>query len=510
MIFEHKDYAPDHIVDAEVVVVGTGAGGASIGAHLAEAGVDVVFVEEGGHHPTSSFNPYLAESLPRLWRDAGTTMIFGKSPFIYAEGRCVGGSTVINGAMTYRTPESVLSEWQAHLKAPELGPAAMDPWFATVEEDISARHQIPGSIGGDNRIMSLGAERSGWHHQKNTRNQDHCVGANNCVLGCVTGAKQSTLVSYMPRAFKAGARCLTEVRILSLRIENGRCTGVEGRVVDPRTRKLAQRVTVRAKAVVIACGAVQTPHLLLRHRLGRPSRQLGRNFVTHPNVKVLAVYPFDVRGWQGVSQWGQIREFHDQGIIFAENMVPAGAMAAALPAHGRRVWEMMRQYNNMVLSGILVEDTTTGVIRRGPFDTPLPFYSITPADQETFLRAVRTLGAMHFEMGAERLILPFTNLHEVTNADQLGQITSSRIKIRHMELFTPHLMGSARMGVDRKDSVVGLDGQLWDLPGCYISDASIFPSAIGVNPQVTIMALGLKMGARLAETVLRSRNAGAA
>lgn len=505
MIYDHRDYAKHHVVDAEVVVVGTGAGGAAIGAQLAEAGVDVVFVEEGGYHPTSSFNPYLAESLPRLWRDAGTTVILGKSTFLYAEGRCVGGSTVINGAMTYRTPDDVLEGWVRDLGTQELGPQAMEPWFEMAERDVSAQPQHPASIGGDNRIMSLGSARTGWHHQKNNRNQHQCVGANNCVLGCATGAKQSTLVSYMPRALAAGARCLTEVRVRGLQIDGGQCTGVEGRVVDPRTRKLSQRVTVRAKAVVIACGAVQTPHLLLKHRIGRPSRQLGRNFVTHPNVKVLAVYPHDVRGWKGVSQWGQVREFHDEGIIFAENMVPSGAMAAALPAHGRAVWREMQRYNNMVLSGILVEDTSTGVIRRGPFDMALPFYSITQRDLETFLRAVRTLGKMHFEMGAERLILPFANLHEVRSIDELRRVNTVNIKIRDVELFTPHLMGTARMGATARSSVVDLQGQVWDLPGCYIADASIFPTAIGVNPQVTIMALALKMGADLAERIHRAR-----
>ncbi len=505
MIFDHRHYDPEHVIDAEVVVVGTGAGGAAIGAYLAEAGIDVVFVEEGGYHPTSSFNPYLAESLPRLWRDAGTTVILGKSTFLYAEGRCVGGSTVINGAMTYRAPDEVLETWVSDLGTDDLGPNAMAQWFEMAERDISAKQQLPISIGGDNRIMSLGAARAGWHHQKNDRNQDGCVGANNCILGCVTGAKQSTLVSYMPRALAAGARCLTEVRVVGLQIVDGRCTGVQGRVIDPRTRKPSQRVTVRAKAVVVACGAVQTPHLLLKHRIGRPSGQLGRNFVTHPNVKVLAVYPHDVRGWQGVSQWGQVREFHKDGIIFAENMVPSGAMAAALPAHGRAVWRKMQRYNNMVMSGILVEDTTTGVIRRGPFDMALPFYSITQADHEKFLHAVRLLGRMHFDMGAEQLLLPFANLHSVHNVDELEGVNPTNIKIRHMELFTPHLMGTARMGADARASVVDLQGEVWDLPGCYVADASIFPTAIGVNPQVTIMAMALRMGAQLAERIHHAR-----
>ncbi len=507
MILNHRDYRADSHFDAEVVVVGTGAGGAAIGAMLAELGVDVLFVEEGGHHPTSSFNPYLAESMPRLWRDAGTSVILGRSTFLYAEGRCVGGSTVINGAMTYRAPEEVLQSWHAQVRDDSLGPAAMESWFERAEHDISAKLHRDIAVGGDNRIMALGAERAGWHHEKNRRNHIDCVGSNNCILGCVTGAKQSTLVSYMPRALGAGARCLTEVRARRLLIERGRCVGVEGRVVDPRTLKPTGRIRVRAQAVVLACGAVQTPHLLLQHRVARRSGQLGRNFVTHPNVKVLAIYPHEIGGWRGLSQWGQVRQFHEEGIILAENMGPSGAVAAALPFHGRAIWQRMKHYNNMVLSGVLVEDSNTGRIYRGPFDTAVPVYSITQADLRQFLRATRLLCGMHFDMGAERVILPFTRLHELTSADQIALIDESRIKISDLELFTPHLMGSVRLGGDERDSVVNPDHEVWDLPGCYVSDASVFPTAIGVNPQVTIMAMALRAGERLAARVLARRRA---
>src|SRR5690606_28315949 len=216
-----------------------------------------------------------------------------------------------------------------------------------------AKPQRPQSVGDDNRLMAAGAKRMGWDYQSNSRNQESCVGSNNCVLGCPTGAKQSTLVSYMPRAMAAGARCLTEVRVDKLRIRNGRCVGLEGRAIDPRTRWKSQRITVHASAVVVACGAVQTPYLLLRHRLSRQSRQLWRNFLCHPNVKLTAFYPHEVKAWQGVSENGQIKEFGYEGIMMAENMIPPGAAAAHLFCHGEEEWERMKRYNNMVVCGVL-------------------------------------------------------------------------------------------------------------------------------------------------------------
>jgi choline dehydrogenase-like flavoprotein len=337
----------------------------------------------------------------------------------------------------------------------------------------------------------------GWRYTQNRRNQEACVGANNCVLGCPTGAKQSTLVSYIPRALARGAHCLTELRVERLLIEGGRCVGVQASAINPRTRRAERRVSVRARAVIIACGAVQTPFLLQRHRLGRASGQLGNNFLCHPNAKVLAVYPHAVEGWKGVSQNTQIREFHEEGILMAENFVAPSILAAHLPVHGREAWQLMQRYNQMVLSGVLVEDSNSGSVSRSLFGMPVVRYQITAYDHRRFLRGIKLLAEMHFAMGAEFVILPFCNQTLARSADDLASIDKLQKDPATLELFTPHLMGTARMGTRPSDSVVNLSGELWDLPGCYVADASLFPTAIGVNPQITIMALATRIAERV-------------
>lgn len=495
MILSYPDYERERTFSTDVVVVGTGAGGAVVGTELAESGRDVVFVEEGSWIPTESFNPYSSESIPRLYRDAAATVIFGNPPIPYVEGRCVGGSTTINGGMAYRPPERVLAEWGR--ECPDLGPRALEPLFERVERRVMVNPQLPESIGDDNRVMTEGARKMGWSYVVNRRNQEACVGANNCGLGCPTGAKQSTLVSYMPRAMAAGARCLTELRVSRLLIEGGRAVGVVARAVDPRTRRPGPEVRVLARAVVVACGAVQTPYLLLGHKLGRPSRQLGKNFKCHPNAKVVAIYPHDIRGWRGVSQSAQIRHFHEDGILMAENFVSPSVLGAYLPFHGDRAWELMQRYNQMVVSGVLVEDSSSGTISRSLLGAPFPRYDLQPLDHRRFLRGVKLLTEMHFAMGAEKVILPFFNQHVAESPDDLKKIDELQTDMSTLELFTPHLMGTARMGSRPESSVVDPSGRVWDLPGLYVADASLFPSAIGVNPQITIMALATRVAERL-------------
>ncbi len=499
MILAYSDYTPERRrFDAEIVVVGTGAGGAVVGAELAQAGFDVLFVEEGGYHAPETFNAYLKESVPKLYRDGGATAILGRAPIPYVEGRCVGGSTTINGGMAYRPPTRILEHWEELTASSALGPAALEAAFLRVEEAVHVAPQRPESIGGDNRVQALGAAKMGWRYQETHRSQDTCVGTNTCMLGCPTGAKQSTLVSYMPRALEAGAGCLTEVKVDKLIIERGRAVGVRGRAIDPHTRRRTHRIEVRARAVIVACGAVQTPVLLQRHGLGRPSRQLGKNFLCHPNVKMAGVFPFEVQGWKGVSQGGQVREFHDQGIVLAENFVPPGIIAAPLPMIGSESWQLMQSYNHMVTGGVLVEDSTTGTVRRGPFGMALPRYDVTEYDKQRFVFGAKKMAEMWFALGAELVISPFMGRHHMLRSmDEVMAIDAADVRFEDLELFAVHLMGTARMGSRPERSVVDLAGQLWDLPGCYVADASVFPTAIAVNPQITIMALATRVAEQL-------------
>ena len=212
----------DFVVD--VVVVGSGAGGATVAAQLAEQGFRTLILEEGKFHTTSENTGDIISMMGQLMRDGGTTAILGKSPINYMEGRCLGGTTVLNGGMCWRTPEEVLHEWRTERALSGLTESLMDEIFTEVEETIDARYQDPGSEGGANQAFKRGADKLGWTLSMNRRNQEHCVGSNDCVTGCPSGAKRSTIFTWLPRYLKAGGRILTGMKVERLLHKNGKVT----------------------------------------------------------------------------------------------------------------------------------------------------------------------------------------------------------------------------------------------------------------------------------------------
>src|SRR5215470_6333375 len=283
------DVVRDEVIACDAVVVGSGAGGAVAAAELAEGGLDVVILEEGGYHATDEFVPEATTMTRKLYRDGGASVALGNPPVFFAEGRCVGGSTVINGGMSWRTPEKVLERWAREDGVEGIRAREMEAAFARVERRISATRQDPETFGRDNALLRAGAEAKGWKTVENVRNQVHCAGSNACVFGCPTGAKRSTLVSYIPRALAFGARVYADCRVEKIDRAGKRATGVSGHVVRANGSR-GPRFSVRAPIVVVCAGAIQTPVLLLRSGVKSPSGQLGRNLSLHPNAKVVALF----------------------------------------------------------------------------------------------------------------------------------------------------------------------------------------------------------------------------
>lgn len=485
-------------LDCDVVIVGSGAGGGVMASELAEAGLDVVVVEEGSHYKTEEFSAEAAHMVRKLYRDGGLSLALGNPPVFFAEGRCIGGSTLINGGMSWRTPEKVLSCWN-HEHGLDRGDAkSMEPYFARVERFISASYQDPESKSPDNELLKAGAERKGWRVIENIRNQLHCAGSNNCAFGCPTAAKRSTLVSYLPRAMHFGARVYADCRVDRVLRRGRRAVGVSGRVLGSDRRPL-MRFSVRARHVVLSAGAIHTPALLMRSGVRSPSHRLGANLTLHPNIKVTALFDHDVFGWKGVHQHYQVREFDDDGLLLAAVNMPPALLAMSLPAYGEQLGELMQRYNRMVVAGVLVEDSVTGKVRCAPNGQPMAFYQLTERDRQRFVKGARLLSELMFAAGAREVYLPFEHLPPVTSADAARRLEDQTIPVAGMEVGTVHLMGTVASGGDPTRHVCDPYGRVYGHTGLTVADASLFPTPVGVNPMETVMALATRNAERLLE-----------
>ena len=487
---------------ADVVVVGSGAGGAPAAARLRDAGFDVLILEEGALHTTASFSTDTVTSLHRLYRDAGTSAILGNPPIMFAEGRCVGGSTVVNGGMSWRTPERVLEHWSKDLRLPGLGPAAMDPYFDQAERILHVETNHADTFGNNDRLFVAGARKLGWEVEHNRRNMHRCVGLNNCAYGCIPGAKQSMLVTEIPRALSAGARLITHARVRRILFKNGRAVGVSGYFVDEYGSKFG-RFEVHARLVVLACGARHTPGLLKRSFVR--VKGIGRHLQTHPNAKVVGVFDERIDPWRGVHQAHQIHQFLEQGILIAYAAVPPGILATGMPGFGREHGERMRLYNHMLTAACLIEDRGEGRVVLGPDLEPWMLFKLSPRDVETIHHGVALVAELMFAAGARKVLLPFGTLPEIDSPDELGKIEQRKHVKRDIELMTVHIMSTCKMAATAAAGPCDDSAMLRGVPGIAIADASAIPSSIGVNPMETIVALALRNADLWSEALKRER-----
>jgi len=478
--------------ECDVVIVGSGAGGGVMAAELAEAGLSVMVLEEGEYHATESFTSSTTGALGSLYREGGAMSTLGRTPVGYAEGRCVGGGTVVNGGMAFRAPDRVLKGWSGVSGDRGLSDGRLDDAYARVERFLSVGPPDPGSVGRDQDLLRLGADRLGWRVVDDQRNHVHCGGCNVCTWGCPTGAKQSTLVSYLPRAMSFGATIWPGCRVDRILMKGKRAVGVQGRVLGRENTESKNTFEVRAKRVVLCAGALQTPAMLQRSGIQSPSGQLGRNLAVHPGSAVVAMFDEPVNGWRGAHQSLQVREFEDEGIVLAAVNLPPALVARALPFDGEELAKVMSGYNHMVTAGTLVEDTSTGRVRAVGATGVVPTYRLNERDAERVTRSIFLLSEALLTAGAHTVFLPFGGRGPLHDGDGLRQARAIPVKATDLALATVHLMGTARIGTDPLWAVCDPSGSVYDTVGLSVADASLFPAAVGVNPMLTIMALSTR------------------
>jgi len=486
---------PDEEIEAEVVVVGTGAGGAPLAAELAEMGVAVVLIEEGDYFQRQHFSGRAMDMLLSMYRDMGSTGTVGNTYIPVPLGRCVGGTTTINSGTCYRTPERVFHKWRTQYGLQDLSAETMEPYFAKVENLIQVNPADPKYVGAIGDIIARGCEALGWSkHGPLDRNAPDCDGASLCVFGCPSDAKRSTNVSYVPLALRYGANLIYNARVERILVRGGRAQGIEARTKNGTLK-------VKAGAVVLAAGSLMTPALLLKNKLANSSGMVGRNLSIHPALGVVALMDEQVKGYCAIPQGYGVEQFHEEGILYEGAFLPLDFGSGGLTMVGKRFTEVMEAMDRVAYFGFLIEDTTRGRVVLAPGGKPVMTYFMNQQDVARLKRGAEILIKIFMAAGARGVFPMVSGFEEIHDLQDLQRFRRARLKPSSFELTAHHPLGTCRMGADPRRSVVGPTNECHDVPGLFIADGSSVPSSLGVNPQVTIMALATRAAKYVARSV---------
>ncbi|HKP88592.1 MAG TPA: GMC family oxidoreductase [Thermoleophilaceae bacterium] len=482
---EHgSSIAADRTIRVDACVIGTGAGGAPVAKELAEGGMTVAMLEEGERFTTDDFNARPRDMMARLYRDAGQVATLGNVPVVLPLGRSMGGTTLINSGTCFRTPPPVLTMWGERFGLDALSPEELDPYFRRVER-IQNVVQVPAEYAGRNAlVVKRGADALGWSGDFIYRNVRGCVGSGICTFGCPTSAKQHVGLTYVPLAWDAGATTYTGCRARRIEIAGGRVTAVEASASG------GGRLRVECDVAVVACGAIGTPLLLRGQGIGAESGQLGRNLSIHPATGVRAELDEHVDMAKGVPQSYFIDEFADEGIMLEGAAGPPDYTAMSYPFSGERHRQVMLRYASQSQFGLMVSDLSRGSVhRRGPFVQIR--YDLNREDTATFKRGIELLCELYWAAGARIVYPPIEGIGELRDGD-VRTIRDHDLRPSQLTLLAFHPLGTARADARPGHGVVDADLRVRGLENLYVADGSVVPSSIGVNPQITIMALATR------------------
>ncbi len=514
MIVRGRDLEKGFDESCDVVVVGSGAGGAVVATLCAEAGLDVVIVEEGGHYTPEEYSRFRpSESLRRLGRESGLFPVagVGDTPVIsLMQGKCVGGSSVMTGGVCFRIPDEILHQWSHDLGLEGMDPDSMAPHFEEVEARIQVSEVPVDARSRSTELFAEGADKLGIPIHPMRRNTSGCQGRARCNFGCPIGAKLSVDVSYLPSARERGARIYADCRVDDVIVEGGRARGVSGRVIGGRDGRDVHAFTVRAKVVVIAAGTIHTPMVLWRAGVGGRTTVLGNHVTLHPGFRIGAVFDEDVRGWDGAMQSVYSDHFMDDGITLVGIYSAVNVLAAALPGVGREHLEYLRKLPSMAFFGGMIHDEGGGSVRPHVGGRePLLSYHMAAEDKRRLVRGCGIIGEIAFAAGAKEVMVPWFGYPAFTRVEDLRAAVASPPIGSRMECMSFHPLGSARMGVNQKLGVVRTNGEAWDLPGLIVADGSVLPTSIGVNSQLPVMAVATKIARELVDAWPRHQRAAA-
>ena len=501
----------DKTLETDVVIIGSGAGGGNTAEILAEAGLRVIIVEEGPLQTSKDFQMKEDEAYPKLYQESAGRQTKDRGIKIF-QGRMVGGGTGINWTTSFRTPETTLKYWAEEMGVKGFSAAEMRPWFEWAEKRYKIQQwTVPPNA--NNSALEKGCEKLGISWGKISRNVSGCLDLGYCGTGCPVNAKQSTLVTTIPGALKAGATLISKARAEAFVLTKGKVTELKCRAMTPRGNAPSGRlIKIKASHYVLAAGAIGSPAILLRsaEKSLNPHGLVGTRTFLHPVNISGAIMPFAVNGEYGAPQTSYSDHYVETRI---DNKKPGFKlecpplqpmlMATALVGHGKVHAEIMKQRPNLQVLIALQRDgfhpeSTGGQVYLKSDGTPGLDYQVSNYVWQGIRDAFMVMAEIQFAAGA-KAVAPvhrdagiYNSLKEVKKA-----IRDLPMEILKARLFSAHVMGGCPMGEDPAKSVVNSNGRHHEVENLSVFDGSVFPTSIAANPMESIFAATAKFATEL-------------
>jgi choline dehydrogenase-like flavoprotein len=509
-VIDASTLTADLMLEADVAIVGTGAGGGTAAEILSEAGFKVVLIEEGPLATSSDFRMREAEAYPQLYQESASRKTRDKAINIL-QGRCVGGSTTVNWTSSFRTPPVTLDYWAREFGITGFSSADLAPWFKRMEVRLNI---APWTVAPNenNDVLRRGAQALGIPASAIRRNVKGCWNIGYCGTGCPTNAKQSMLVTTIPAALNRGATLVTRARALALELQGDRivalnCIGLDARGTDPTAR----RISVRAKTFIAAGGAIGTPALLLRSKVPDPHGIVGKRTFLHPTVVSAALMPERIDGFAGAPQTIYSDHFLDSvpldgpiGYKLEAPPLHPILVATTLPSFGTTHAAWMSDLPHMQVVIALLRDgfhpeSVGGSVGLQGDGTPVLDYPLNEYFWLGARRALLTMAQIQFAAGA-KAVMPVQNsgAHYSNWRDAKAGIEAANLAPLATTVVSAHVMGGCPLGTDATRAVVDLTGRHQHLDNLYVFDGSLFPTSIGANPQLSIYGIAAKLASDLA------------
>ncbi|SDW02155.1 GMC family oxidoreductase [Marinobacter mobilis] len=502
-------------LETDVVVIGTGAGGGTTAEILARAGLSVIMVEEGRLYHQKDFKMDELTSYATLYQE-GLSRVTRDGAIAILQGRCVGGSTTVNWTSSFDTPDPTLNYWADHFGLEELRPDNLRPWFA----DRKQRHNIaPWAVppNANNDALRRGCEQLGWSWHVIPRNVKGCWNLGYCGMGCPTNAKQGALTTTVPGALEHKAQLIHSLRADRLVMDQDRISHLEATPLQTDSvTPMPLKVQIRARHFVVAASALGSPALLLRSDIPDPHGRIGKRTFLHPVNATVGEMPDKVDPFYGAPQSIYSDEFNfSQGVdgpagfkLEVPPLHPAMA-SGVLPGHGEAMGQDVAKLPWMQSMLALIRDgfhpdSQGGEVSLRDDGSPVLDYPVTDYLWRGLRDAYLRMAEAQFAAGAKQVRLVHLDSPWYSNwREAEAAIRDLPMALHRARLFTAHQMGGCGMGADPQDSVVDGFGQHHQVTNLSVHDASIFPTSIGANPQLSVYTLSARNSSRLASKLTR-------